>query len=238
MRERKGESTCERGELLVSVLYGEATAEELALFEAHRRECASCDDEMAAFARVRDDLRGWELGAVPAIRVEVRPGFLERIARAFAILPLAARVATAGACALLLLAAVNTEVRFGDGGVSVRTALFAPAPAAAPVETAASDAAATLTEADVERIVAERTAEIVRAQFVSQRAELDAHLADLERQLVTARSTGDVKRLSVQVAAQRRKIDQLERDLDRSTGYGGGDLFGAALAPDEPVPGS
>lgn len=216
---------CERGELLVSVLYGEATPAEQAEFEAHRRECAACEDEFAAFGQVREQLGGWELGAVPPIRVEIRPSFFERLRRSFALMPIAARLVTASACALVLLAVVNTEVHVGSDGFTFRTGLRAPsslvveAPAPAPMQQAA------LSEEQVERVV--------RAQLAAYRGEMDSQLADLERQLVKATSTEDVKRLSSQVAAQRRKIDQLERDLDRTAGYGGADLFGVVVNNDE-----
>src|SRR5262245_61397177 len=101
---------CGQEELLVTVLYGEATPEERERFEAHRRGCATCDEEYASLSAVRKQLGGWELDAIPHIRVEVRPSLVERLKRAFVLLPMAARFAAAGACALLVLAVLNTEV--------------------------------------------------------------------------------------------------------------------------------
>ena len=127
---------CGREDLLVTVLYGEASPTEREEFAAHRSECRSCDEEFAAFSRLRGELGGWEIGAVPPIRVEIRPGLVERFRRAFAVLPVAARVAAAGACALLLLAVFNAEVTVGDGGVTFRTSLLPRAVAPAQVAVA------------------------------------------------------------------------------------------------------
>lgn len=52
-------STCERAEDLVSVLYGEASERERRDFERHLQQCASCRTEFAAFAQVRESVRGW-----------------------------------------------------------------------------------------------------------------------------------------------------------------------------------
>ena len=226
-KEREDLGGCGREELLVTVLYGEATATERTEFEAHRKACASCDEELTAFARVREELGGWELGPVPAIRVEVRPGFVERVRRAFSVMPAAARFAAAGACALALLAVLNTEVAIGPDGFRFSTGIV-PKQTTQIVETEG------VTAAQVEQIVAERADALVRTQLASYQKELDAQLAGLERQLVSAGSSDEVKRLAVQISAQRRKIDQLERDLDRAAGYGGADLFSMALGVPEP----
>jgi hypothetical protein len=219
---------CGQSELLVTVLYGEATPEERERFEAHRRACVACDEEFASLSAVRKQLGGWELEAIPHIRVEVRPGIVERLRRAFAMLPVAARVAAAGACALVVLAALNTEVSVGSGGVTMRAHLLPAAPPP-PVATGAQ-----LSEEDVRRIVAERVDASVREQLVAYRADMEAELADLKVQLTSAKSSDDVRRLTVQVSAQQKRIERLQRDLDRTAGYGGSDLFSVVLNPAEP----
>ena len=220
---------CGQEELLVTVLYGEATPEERERFEAHRRECASCDEEFAGLSVVRKQLGGWELDAIPHIRVEVRPSLVERLRRAFALLPVAARVAAAGACALVVLAALNTEVAVGAGGVTFRTHLL---PAASSPQTAT--AAPQLGEDDVRRIVAERVDASVREQLVAYQTEMKAQLADMQTRLASTKAPDDVRRLTVQVSAQQKRIERLQRDLDRTVGYGGTDLFSAVLGPGEP----
>ncbi len=222
---------CGQGELLVTVLYGEATDAEREQFEAHRHQCAACDEEFAAFAEVRKGLGGWELDAIPHIRVEVRPSLVERLKQAFTILPMAARVAAAGACALLLLAVLNTEVSVGSGGFTFRTHLLPQSQSTAAAPVAATQPQ--LTEEQVRQIVAERVDANVHMQLAAYKDELNAHLRDLELQVAGAQSSDDVKRLTVQVAAQRKRIEQLQRDLDRTAGYGGSDLFSAVLTPPE-----
>jgi hypothetical protein len=218
---------CGREELLVSVLYNEATPEERAEFEAHRHRCAACDDEFAAFSTVREGLGQWELERIPHIKVEVRPSLVARLKQAFALLPATMRLATAGACALLVLAALNTEISVGNGGVTFRTGLRPPT-------TGAVQQSPAIDEARIEQMVAERVDASVRSQLVAYRAELENDLDELEVRLASTRSTDDVRRLTVQVAAQRKRIDELQRDLDRTAGYGGSDLFSVVLNPAEP----
>jgi hypothetical protein len=231
----RNHTECGRGEQLVSVLYGEATPIERAEFEAHARDCASCRDELAAFRRVREDLRGWEVGAVPAIKVEVRPSFLENLRRAFAALPAWGRLAAAGACALVVLAALNTRVSVGPGGVSFQASLLptgAPSPSApAPVPDERG-----LTAEQVNRLIADRCDELVRERLEQERAVLVAELDQVQRELATAQ-TAEMRQIAARLAAQRRKIDDLQRDLDRQAGYGGADLLFSAVAG-ETRPGS
>ena len=217
---------CGREELLVGVLYNEATPEERAEFEAHRHRCAACDEEFAAFSAVREGLGQWELERIPHIKVEVRPSLVARLKQAFTLLPATMRLAAAGACALVVLAALNTEITVGNGGVTFRTGYgSAPQPVAS---------SAGVDEERVRQIVAERVDDSVRSQLVAYREELEHDLDEMELRLASTRSTDDVRRLTVQVAAQRKRIDELKRDLDRTAGYGGSDLFSVVLNPAEP----
>lgn len=218
---------CGREGLLVGVLYNEATPEERAEFEAHRHRCAACDEEFAAFSTVREGLGQWELERIPHIKVEVRPSLVARLKQAFALLPTTMRLATAGACALVVLAALNTEISVGNGGVTFRTGLR-------PSTTVAGGPSAAIDEARINQIVAERVDASVRSQLVAYREELESDLDEMELRLASTRSTDDVRRLTVQVAAQRKRIDELKRDLDRTAGYGGSDLFSVVLNPAEP----
>jgi len=242
---RTERDACERGDLLVTVLYGEATKPERAEFEAHRAGCTVCAEDFAAFGEVRQSLQGWEVERVPDIRVEIRPSLWERVRQSFVMLPTSARWVAAGACAMLLLAVVNTDLNVGPNGVSFRTGLI-PRPAESSVvrvvpngdsvlpTPVGSGTSVTLTAEQLDRLIAERTDAVVQAQLASYREELDNELKTLQVQLVSTKSVGDVQKLSKQVAAQRRKIDELQRDIDRTAGYGGSDLFGAVLSSPEP----
>lgn len=236
-KKRTDREACEKGDLLVTVLYGEATSDERVQFDAHASSCDTCADELAAFGGVRESLQGWDVERVPAIRVDVRPGIWERFRQAFVILPPAARWLTAGAAAMLLLALVNTNVAVGPNGVSFETSLIprgavAPGASTATMPTVASTPA--LTTEQLDQRIAERTDAAVRVQLASYREELDRDLKELQVQLVSAKSSGDVQKLSRQVAAQRRKIDDLQKDIDQTAGYGGSDLFSAVLNAPEP----
>jgi hypothetical protein len=240
-KQNRNSAECDRGELLVSVLYDEASPAERVEFEAHARACASCGDELAAFQRVRGELRGWEVGALPGIRIEIRPGFLERLRQAFAVLPAWARLAAAGACALVVLAALNTRVSVGPGGVSFQASLVPPA-AATPVTPAGQPPASptatqvALTDEQIRKLVVDRCDEVLRARLDEQRVVLSTELDQIQRQLSTAQ-TAELRQMAARLAAQRRKIDDLQRDLDRQAGYGGADLLFSAVGS-EPVPGS
>ncbi len=221
----------ERGELLVTVLCGEATDGERAEFEAHRRACAACDEEYSALSSVREELHTWELDAIPHIRVEVRPSFAHRLRQAFAILPMSARIAGAAACVLLVLAFSNAEVSVGTNGVAIRFGIVSHENATA-VQSAA--AGSSLTEEQVRRMVAEQVGTTVHQELAAYREEMQKQLDEYELRLASSSSADDIKRLTVQVSTQKRRIEQLQRDVDRTAGYDGSDLFGAVLSPREP----
>jgi hypothetical protein len=59
MSEIQETNTCGRAEQLVGYLYGEATADERAVFEQHLSACVACRDELAAFRMVRAAVGEW-----------------------------------------------------------------------------------------------------------------------------------------------------------------------------------
>lgn len=229
------EGGCGQEDLLVSVLYDEATPDERAQFEAHRRECAACDQEFQAFGQVREQLHTWEVETVPPIRVEIKPSWIERLRRSFAIMPLAMRFATAGACALLLLAVFNTEIGYDRDGFRFRTSLV---PSSAVQESTTAKGAepstqpAPISQEDLDRMITERCNQIVQTQMVAYRQELESQLDQLERQLVSSQSGADVKQLTVQVVSLKKKLKDVQRDLVRQAGYGGSDLLFSEVVRD------
>ena len=52
-------SNCGREQELISFLYGELNDVEAQAFQSHRRECAECDAELAAFSEVRESVVAW-----------------------------------------------------------------------------------------------------------------------------------------------------------------------------------
>lgn len=230
---------CGRGALLVSVLYGEVSEAERAEFEAHARACVACHDELAAFGRVRTELQGWETGPVPAIRLEIKPSFVERLRGAFTIMPVWTRAAMAGAFALVVLSAANLEVRVGEGGFSVSTGLVPRARVTHVVSGGSSESStpvATVSAEEIDRLVDARINEAMRARLDVQKAELSAELDKIQKQLEASQSA-ELRQMAARLQAQRKKIETLERDLDRQAGYGSSDFLFSAL-PNETVPGS
>jgi hypothetical protein len=239
MRSRE-ENGCGKGELLVSVLYGEASASERAAFEAHAGACARCADELAAFGQVRTELQGWETGPAPAVRVEIRPSLAERLKHAFGIMPVWTRAAAAGAFALLVASAANLEVAVENGGFRVSTGLV---PRAALTQTNVSDGSAgvsgptvEVSDAEIARRIDAQVDEALRARLENQKSELSAELDRIQRQLAASQSN-ELRQMAARLQAQRRKIESLERDLDRQAGYGSSDLLFSSVDADS-APGS
>jgi DNA repair exonuclease SbcCD ATPase subunit len=108
----------------------------------------------------------------------------------------------------------------------------------APIEAPPALAVPGLTEEQVRQIVDERSQAQVRAQLAAYREQLDARLEEMRTELASTKSPGDVRALQVQLAAQRKRIEALQRDIDRTAAYGGSDLFSVVLNAPEPKPGT
>jgi hypothetical protein len=94
---------------LMDALYGEA-GEDARAFDAHRRACAACDDELRALRSLRGDLAAWKIPRAPG----VAPGMARSVRLPMA---LAASVLLAIAGPLVI---AGTEVTVADGGLVVR----------------------------------------------------------------------------------------------------------------------
>jgi hypothetical protein len=233
---RHDENGCGREELLVSVLYDEATEGQRKEFEAHLRQCVSCREEFASFREIRSDLRRWEAGPVPRITVEIKPGFAERLRQALTLLPTWGRFVAAGACALLVLSVLNTDVSIGADGFHFRTSLVPRGPEVTEVNRPPAPTVLTpQQEEQINQLVADRCDAQLRERLATAQVELKAELDALQKELATAHSS-ELRQMAARVEAQRRKIDNLQRDLDRQAGYGGSDLFSMVL--NEPRSGS
>ena len=74
MNEINANTTCNRTDDLVSVLYGEASEHEVSEFRVHMQMCAPCQAEMRAFGYVRESIGAWKfeaLSGAPAPEVSV-----------------------------------------------------------------------------------------------------------------------------------------------------------------------
>jgi hypothetical protein len=185
---------CPSKEILVAVLYDEATADERRLVNEHTATCAECRDELTALNDARGLLGEWHAPTLTArFRVVAEPAPAEDLAagnsarvltgpgRWFSSRAVAAAAFAAAATLVLGVSAglANLDVRFGGDGVTVRTGWnhdravavpAAPSPLAAPV--AATSAARPSGSDDVA---------LVRAELVAlekrMRSEMDARVA-------------------------------------------------------------
>lgn len=58
---------CERGNELISVLYGEATEREVVDFQQHVKECRACQVDMTSFGHLRQSIDSWKLEALSGL---------------------------------------------------------------------------------------------------------------------------------------------------------------------------
>jgi hypothetical protein len=208
-------------EPLVAYLYGEATPEESRLLEAHLSACAVCEQEMAAFERVRGMLQQWRLDDLPVLRVEAGPAprnrsALDAFKEFVAILPVWAKVIGAAAAAMIVLAALGTEVSIDSNGFRMRADIFRPG-AGETVKRVPADS----NEPGIEQLRAELKAMVntlIADSERQQKEQLKAQLASFESQLQTMRSA-ELAKLAETVQQQRARLRMIERDLDRREGY-------------------
>lgn len=59
MKEAMNSRVCERAEDLISFLYGELDEPEARSFEQHRRNCPTCESELAGFGSVHESVIAW-----------------------------------------------------------------------------------------------------------------------------------------------------------------------------------
>jgi hypothetical protein len=239
--------TCDMREALVSYLYNEATAEEARRVEEHMGACAVCKQELASFARVRDQLQQWQLDDMPIVRVvtETKPArrsALDLLKELLDVMPTWAKAIGAVAACLLVLAVMGTSVSIGNGGVSFRADLLrreSPVKDAAPAGNQKND----YVSADqLEQMRASLTAfvsQMITESEQQQKDELKTRLVSLESQLQNMRSA-DLAKIAMRVQEHHIKLRTLERDIDRREGSDLTDiLFGELNArPERPRSGS
>jgi len=225
---------CDMRETLVSYLYSEATADESRTVEAHLASCQACRQEFASFERVRGLLQQWQLDDLPVVRVETaspkRRSALEALKELLAVAPLWAKLAGAAAMALLVLAAVGTEVSIGSNGFTMRADLFARSRGAeTSVAASDSDLNASLEQirAEIKTIVNREIAESEREQSEA----LKAQLVSFESQIQTLHAA-DLAKLAARIQEQRVKLKTLERDIDRREGLDLTDILFSELTPE------
>jgi len=231
MRDNPKTPACNNHEDLVSYLYGEVTPDQARRVEQHLKECSRCDDELAAFRRVRSNLQEWELSDMPIVRVALpqpRKSAISVLKELLTVTPVWAKILTAGAAAMLVLAVMGTDISMSNGEYHFRTHLLGLGGVSiqAPPSTSPSSTTSTvtpqpvsLTRDEIKALVSEQILESEHAQKEAMTREL----ARLEAGLKNTHSN-DFAKLAVKVQEQRDQIKTLERDIDRS-GLGFADIF-------------
>ena len=241
---------CKQHETLVTYLYGEATPDESRRFTAHLRDCASCRHELTSFETVRESLQQWQLEDLPDVRPNVRvvveaprKSALALLKDLLAVTPLWAKGLGAVAAAMLILAILGTEIRVGDGGVTLRADLLRTKRAAPSV---GQDGAATgetvaprLDAAQLEQLRAGLLQEVearLSEKDKRRQEELQARMVRFEEQLNGLRAA-DLVKLAARVQEHNVKLKTIERDIDRREGLGLSDILFSDAAPSGSRPG-
>ena len=232
MNDTQKTSNCNMHEALVAVLYGEATADESRRIDAHLTECAACEQELAAFERVRGMLQQWQLDDLPVVRVVAQRAsggrsMLAALKELLTVTPLWAKALGAVAMAMLVLAVIGTDVSVGRGGVSLHADLFRRTPSTQGINNAAQLDAANVerVRADVNSLVNQMIANSER----QQREEIKAQLVSLESQLQGMHSA-DLAKLVQRIQEQQHRLKTIEQDIDRREGLDLTDILFSEVA--------
>src|SRR5262249_37450613 len=152
--------------------------------ETHLAGCSWCGAELAAFRRVRSALQEWELNDMPIVRVALPPrprsagAMLKEL---FGASPLWAKILSAGAAAMLILAVMGTDITIGQGGFHFGTRLLG---IGSPVQQPPSPSVVQVagSKKDVPALTAEEIKALVNKQIVdSERAQKEMMSRELAR---------------------------------------------------------
>ena len=245
---------CHQHETLVTYLYGEAAPDESRRFEAHLRDCASCRQELTSFETVRESLQQWRLEDLPDGRSNVRVvvesprrSALSLLKELLAVTPLWAKGLGAAAAAMVLFAILGTEVRVGNGGVTLRADLFrtkAAAPSVVPngAENGVENGGTLPVRLDAGQLeqlraglLKEVEARLAETERLRQE-ELQARMVRFEEQLKGMRAA-DLMKLAARVQEHNVKLQTIERDIDRREGLGLSDILFSDTATSGTRPG-
>jgi polyhydroxyalkanoate synthesis regulator phasin len=204
---------CDRKEELVNYIYGECTANEERSFKQHIQECTPCRNEVAEFSSVRSNLQSWQLPESPRIVLDLAVTQPTRSLKAIlselsAFIPRWFKYSTAFAAAcsilLVLLAALNTQIRYDQQGFSLDLALFAHQPAPPPVNNGKLDEE--MARALVVKIINEKQATI-KQELEQQIAQLTQDISEKNASALS-RATLELKR------EQREKLQRVLYQLE------------------------
>lgn len=120
---------CERGDDLISFLYGEADEREAREFEEHLQHCSDCKAELASFGQLRTSIGLWKQEALAgfasgrtSIETTTKKSAVAALREFFGLAPLWVKGALAFATVLFCLLAVLAMTRLRTEQRSVLTA--------------------------------------------------------------------------------------------------------------------
>ena len=233
-------SQCHTHEEMVAYLYQEAAADEASRFESHLNDCASCQEEMAAFGRVRDQLQQWQLADLPVLRVvaETRPerrSFLAVLKELFAVMPIWIKAASLAAMALVVMAATGSRVSIGRDGIALSSGFGTKPSANVPTDSAPPARVPFVRPEQLEQVRADLNAlvsERIAASEREQKEQLKTELVSLQAELKNLR-TADLAKIVARVQEHQSRLLTIERDLDRREGSDITDLLFSELTTKE-----
>lgn len=201
-----------RGEQLIAYLYEDLDATDRAQMDAHLADCGACRKEVSAFRGLRRELGRWTL---PEPSMGFTPGVAPAPARAafwakFTAVPVWAQAAAA----MLVLGAsaglANLDVRYTDGGISIRTG-WAPALRSTPPTTAAPP-----WQADLRALAVELRGELEASRVEAPPVAADAVDASRVQTLIAASERRQDRELALRLAELAREVQVQRRgDLEK-----------------------
>jgi len=201
-------NTCKWHQQLVTYLYGEASQEEARQFENHLQSCADCRNEFEEFSLLRGVLQKWQITDAPRVVIEPKRSAFDALRELFQALPVWAKLATAAAAGLLVLAIINTDVSIGNGGISFRASIIPRAEQPSPSQIAR--------QIDREAVLA-LISEAIAASEKRQQRELAAKLTELADE-IRARQDVDLSKFAAELRREQRlQLAEIRRDLDEQS---------------------
>jgi hypothetical protein len=208
---------CGRKEDLMTYVYGECPTDLERSFKQHLHECEGCRSELAGFSAVRDNLQSWQIESVPRLNLDFaseRPRSLRAIFNELAAaLPAWFRYGTAfaAACSLILvmLAVLNTQVRYDQNGFSVQLALFSGGKKDADRNSVAM-------KEEMETAAREMVAKIVTEKQAQIKLDLENQITQLNRE-ISEKNSAALSRATLELKMEQR--ERLKRALYELENY-------------------
>jgi len=217
---------CNMHETLVSYLYNEATPDESRQFETHLAGCSACKVELNSFERVRGMLQQWQIDDLPVVRVVAERPSGERsmlgvLKELFTLTPVWVKALGAVAVAMLILAALGTDVSVGRNGVSFHADLLRRDRTLQPSQVIDRKSVDPSSAGNVEQVRTELKSlvnQLIADSERQQKEEIRTQLVSLESQLQSIHSA-DLAKVATRIQEHQARLKTLEQDIDRREGF-------------------